>query len=91
MRKADNIPPYCAVVKKSRCLDFLTPLGLQWPVTGVLYCMCACFIVCVQACMYVRYVCNVCNICVCVCVYTHTYSHMALVSREFLLSDFFFV
>ena len=37
MRKADNLPPYCAVVKKSRSLNFLDPFGSAWPVTGVLY------------------------------------------------------
>ena len=35
MRKADNLPPYCAVVKKSRSLNFLDPSGPAWPVTGV--------------------------------------------------------
>ena len=37
MRKADNLPPYCAVVKKSRNLNFLDSSGPAWPVTGVLY------------------------------------------------------
>ena len=37
MRKADNLPPYCAVVKKSRGLNFLDPSWPAWPVTGVLY------------------------------------------------------
>ena len=37
MRKADNLPPYCAVVKKSRSLNFLDPSGPGWPVTGVLF------------------------------------------------------
>ena len=37
MRKADNLPPYCAVVKNSRSLNFLDPYGPAWPVTGVLY------------------------------------------------------
>ena len=37
MRKADNLPPYCAVVKKSRNLNFLDPSGPARPVTGVLY------------------------------------------------------
>ena len=37
MRKTDNLPPYCAVVKKSRSLNFLDPFGPAWPVTGVLY------------------------------------------------------
>ena len=27
MRKADNLPPYCAVVKKSGSLNFLDPSG----------------------------------------------------------------
>ena len=36
MRKADNLPPYSAVVKKSRSLNFLDPSGPAWPVTGVL-------------------------------------------------------
>ena len=34
MRKADNLPPYCAVVKKSGSLNFVDPSG---PVTGQLY------------------------------------------------------
>ena len=29
MRKADNLPPYCAVVKNSRSLNFLDPRGLH--------------------------------------------------------------
>ena len=37
MREADNLPPYCAVVKKSRSLNFPDPSGPAWPVTGVLY------------------------------------------------------
>ena len=37
MREADNLPPYCAVVKKSRSLNFLGPSGPARPVTGVLY------------------------------------------------------
>ena len=37
MRKADNLPPYCAVVKKSRSLNFLDPSGPARPVTGVLF------------------------------------------------------
>ena len=37
MRKADSLPPYGAVVKKSRSLNFLDPSGSAWPVTGVLY------------------------------------------------------
>ena len=40
MRKADNLPPYCAVVKKTRSLNFLDPSGPAWPVTGVLYLLC---------------------------------------------------
>ena len=34
MRKADNLPPSCAVVMKSGELNFLEPSG---PVTGLLY------------------------------------------------------
>ena len=34
MRKADNLPPSCAVAKKSGSLNFLEPSG---PVTGLLY------------------------------------------------------
>ena len=37
MRKADNLPPYCAIVKKSRSLNFLDPSGSARPVTGVFY------------------------------------------------------
>ena len=37
MRKADNLTPYCAVVKKSRNFNFLDPSGPAWPVTGELY------------------------------------------------------
>ena len=37
MRKANNLPPYCAVVKKSRSLNFLDPSGPARPVTGVLF------------------------------------------------------
>ena len=37
MRKADNLPRYCAVVKNSRNLNFLDPSGPAWPVTSVLY------------------------------------------------------
>ena len=37
MRKADNLPPYCTVVKNSRSLNFVGPSGPAWPVTGVLY------------------------------------------------------
>ena len=39
MRKADNLPPYCAVVKDSRSLNFLDPSGPAWPVMGVLTCL----------------------------------------------------
>ena len=37
MHKADNLPPDCAVVKKSRSLNFLDPSGPAWPVRGMLY------------------------------------------------------
>ena len=37
MRKADNLPPYCAVVKNSRSLNFLDTSGPARPVTGVFY------------------------------------------------------
>ena len=37
MCKADNLPPYCAIVKKPRSLNFLDLSGPAWPVTGVLY------------------------------------------------------
>ena len=37
MHKVDNLPPYCAVVKKSGSLNFLDPSGPAWPVTGVLF------------------------------------------------------
>ena len=37
MRKADNLLPYCAVVKNSRSLNFLDPSVPAWPVAGVLY------------------------------------------------------
>ena len=36
MRKADNLPPYRAVVKKSGSLNFLDPSGPAWPVMGEL-------------------------------------------------------
>ena len=36
MRKTDNLPPYCAVVKNSRSLNFLDSSGPAWPVTAVL-------------------------------------------------------
>ena len=32
-----TLPPYCAVVKKSRSLNFLDLSGSAWPVTGVLF------------------------------------------------------
>ena len=34
MREADNLPPYCAVVKKSRNLNFLDPSGPQMVCNG---------------------------------------------------------
>ena len=34
MRKADNLPPYCAVVKKSRSFNFLDPSGLPMACYG---------------------------------------------------------
>ena len=37
MRKADNLPPYRAVVKKSGSLNFLDPSGPARPVMGELY------------------------------------------------------
>ena len=37
MRKADNLPPYCAVVTKSEILNFLEPSGHLGPVTGLIY------------------------------------------------------
>ena len=37
MRKADNLPPYCAVVKKSGSFDFLEPSGPARLVTGERY------------------------------------------------------
>ena len=37
MRKGDNLPPYCTVVKNSRSLIFLDLSGPAWPVTGVFY------------------------------------------------------
>ena len=37
MRKADNQPPYCAVVKKSGSLNFLEPSWPARPVMGELY------------------------------------------------------
>ena len=37
MRKAGNLPPYCAVVKNSRSLNFLDPSGPACPVMGMLY------------------------------------------------------
>ena len=36
MRKADNLPSYCAVVKKSGSLNFLDPSGPARPVMGEL-------------------------------------------------------
>ena len=37
MRKADNLPPSCAVVMKSGNLNFLEPSGHLGPVMGLLY------------------------------------------------------
>ena len=37
MHKADNLPPYCTVVKKSGSLNLLEPSGPAWPVTGQHY------------------------------------------------------
>ena len=37
MRKADNLPPSCAVVTKSGSLNFLEPLGHSRPVMELLY------------------------------------------------------
>ena len=37
MHKADDLPQYYAVIKKSRNLNFLETSGSAWPVTGVLY------------------------------------------------------
>ena len=37
MRKADNLPPYRAVVMKSGSLNFLEPSGPARPVMGELY------------------------------------------------------
>ena len=37
MRKADNLPPSCAVVTKSGNLNFLEPSGHLGPVTGLIY------------------------------------------------------
>ena len=37
MRKADNLPPYRAVVMKSGRLNFLEPSGPAQPVVGELY------------------------------------------------------
>ena len=37
MRKADNLPPPCAVVTKSGNLNFLEPSGPPGPVTGLFY------------------------------------------------------
>ena len=38
MRKADNLPPYSAVVKKSRSLNFLEPSGPPMALYGGAYC-----------------------------------------------------
>jgi len=37
VRKADNLPPYCAVVMKSGNLNFLEPSGHLEPVMGLIY------------------------------------------------------
>ena len=37
VRKADNLPPTCAVVTKFGNLNFWKPLGSSGPVTGLLY------------------------------------------------------
>ena len=37
MRKADNLPPSCAIVMKSGNLNFLEPSGHLGPVTGLIY------------------------------------------------------
>ena len=37
MRKADNLPPSCAVVMKSGNLNFLEPSGHLGPVMGMIY------------------------------------------------------
>jgi len=37
VRKADNLPPYCAVVTKSGTLTSENPVGLFRPVMGLLY------------------------------------------------------
>jgi len=37
VRKADNLPPFCAVVTKSGTLTSWNTLGLFSPVTGLLY------------------------------------------------------
>jgi hypothetical protein len=37
VRKADNLPPYCAVVKKSVSLNCLDPSGPTRSVMGLLY------------------------------------------------------
>jgi len=37
VRKADNLPPSCAVVTKSRKLNFLELSGQLGPVTGLIY------------------------------------------------------
>ena len=36
MRKSDNLPPHCAVVKKSESLNILDPSGPARPVMGEL-------------------------------------------------------
>ena len=63
MRKADNLPPSCAVVTKSGNLNFLEPSGLLQASNGSAFylqrALCVCVCVCVFVCVCV---------CVCVCV-----------------------
>jgi hypothetical protein len=40
--KADDLPPYCAVVKKSGSLNFPEPSGPARPVMGELYLLAFC-------------------------------------------------
>ena len=48
MRKADNLPPSCAVVTKSRNLNFLEPSGSLRAYNGTVSLRC----VCARACVY---------------------------------------
>ena len=52
MRKADILPPYCAVVKKPRSLNFLDPSGPAWAVTGVLFLYLYSDFTFIHACLY---------------------------------------